>query len=115
MTVDETRLMSVKAYCRIDYDEDDALLSGFILAVDDYLAGAGCSREGHENLYDLIVEDMVLRQYDGRDADAEHAATDSHLHQSHHSGKRSSTVSPGVTITRVGRPHRGHVIFFFLV
>lgn len=75
MTVDETRLMSVKEYCRIDYDEDDALLCSFILAVDDYLAGAGCSREGHENLYDLIVADMVLRQYDGRDADTEHAAT----------------------------------------
>jgi hypothetical protein len=38
---------------------------------------------------------------------------DSDLHLSHHSGKHRSTVSPGVTCTRVGRPQRGHVIFIF--
>ena len=41
------------------------------------------------------------------------STTDSLLHFSHHSGKHRSTVSPGVTCTRVGRPHRGHTIFFF--
>ena len=72
---DAGRLAALKAYCRIDYDEDDSLLEAILGTVDAYLQNAGCTRENHENLYDLIAQDMTLRQYDGRDSDTEHAAT----------------------------------------
>lgn len=73
--IDAGRLAALKAYCRIDYGEDDSLLEAILGTVDAYLQNAGCTRENHENLYDLIAQDMTLRQYDGRDSDTEHAAT----------------------------------------
>ena len=73
--VSEGRMVALKAYCRIDYDEDDVQLEALLSAADAYLQSAGCSRENHESLYDLIAQDIVLRQYDGRDDDTAHAAT----------------------------------------
>lgn len=62
------RLDAIKKYCRVDYDEDDAQLS------DSYLAQCGITRDGHEAMYDLIVQAMVLNQYDGKCADNAAAA-----------------------------------------
>ena len=73
--VDSARLQSCKAYLRLDYDTDDGLLTSLLHAVDDYLTGAGVTRDQSPATYDLIAHDMVLRIYDGRDVDAVHAAT----------------------------------------
>lgn len=59
----------------IDHDEDDMLISSLMSAVDCYLYNAGAYRENNEHLYDAVAHDMVLRMYDGRDDDVEHAAT----------------------------------------
>ncbi len=65
----DARLAAVKRYCKIDYDEDDELLAGLLAGADAYLEGAGCVREGHEALYDIIAHAMVLEQYEGRCVD----------------------------------------------
>ena len=75
------RLTFLKQYCKVDYDTDDAVLTSLAEIADDYLTRAGCFREGHEATWDIIVCDMVLRQYDGRDDDVEHAATSTLLRQ----------------------------------
>ena len=69
------RLSLCKKYMNIDFDTDDMLISSLISAADSYLEGAGVSREVDTFLYDAIANDMVLRMYDGRDDDVEHAAT----------------------------------------
>ena len=45
---------------------DDELLAGLLAAAEAYLDGAGCVREGHEAMYDIIAHAMVLEQYEGR-------------------------------------------------
>ena len=45
--IDAGRLAALKAYCRIDYDEDDSLLEAILGTVDAYLQNAGCTRENH--------------------------------------------------------------------
>ena len=55
------RLAAVKRYCKIDYSEDDELLSGLLAAAEAYLDG--------EALYDIIAHAMVLEQYEGRCVD----------------------------------------------
>ena len=79
--VSEGRLALLKQYCKVDYDEDAMVLSSLAETADAYLAQAGCIRAGHEDMWDMIVCDMVLRQYDGRDDDVEHAATSTLLRQ----------------------------------
>lgn len=69
------KLDAVKRYMRVTYSEDDLLISSLISAAEQFLDGAGINRMMAPDVYDLIVCDMVLRQYDGRDSDAEHAAT----------------------------------------
>ena len=68
------RLTAIKKYCRVDYDEDDTQLTGFAEMSDSYLAQCGITRDGHEAMYDLIVQAMVLNQYDGKCADNAAAA-----------------------------------------
>lgn len=68
------RLDAIKKYCRVDYDEDDAQLTGFAEMSDSYLAQCGINRDGHEAMYDLIVQAMVLNQYEGKCADNAAAA-----------------------------------------
>lgn len=72
--IDEARLALVKSYCKIDYDEDDALLESLMQTADAYLESIGCIREGHEPMFDVIVCAMVLNQYEGRCADNAAAA-----------------------------------------
>ena len=69
------RLDACKAYMKVDYAEDDELIAALMDAADRYLEGAGVNRDAAPAMYDLIVHDMTLRTYDGRDDDAEHAAT----------------------------------------
>ena len=69
------RLDACKAYMKVDYPDDDGLIAALMDAADRYLEGAGVNRDAAPAMYDLIVHDMTLRTYDGRDDDAEHAAT----------------------------------------
>lgn len=69
------RLAACKKYMKVDYEEDDELIAALMDAADRYLAGAGVTREVAPEMYDLIVHDMTLRTYDGRDDDAAQAAT----------------------------------------
>lgn len=69
------RLAACKRYCKVDYDEDDEIIAGLMDAADGYLQGAGIDRAVNPAQYDLVMHDMTLRMYDGRDDDAEHAAT----------------------------------------
>ena len=81
MTADEqaalaqARLDACKKYMRVDYGEDDELIAALMDAADRYLAGAGVTRDTAPAMYDLIVHDMTLRTYDGRDGAAAQAAT----------------------------------------
>ena len=68
------RLTAIKQYCRIDYDEDDAQLTGVAEMGVSYLTQCGITRDGHEALYALIVPTMVLNQYEGKCADNAAAA-----------------------------------------
>ena len=71
----EERLAACKKYMKVDYPDDDELIAALMDAADRYLEGAGVNRDAAPAMYDLIVHDMTLRTYDGRDDDAEHAAT----------------------------------------
>lgn len=71
----DERLAACKRYMRVDYEEDDELIAALMDAADRYLTGAGVTREAAPEMYDLIVHDMTLRTYDGRDGDAAQAAT----------------------------------------
>lgn len=71
----DERLAACKRYMRVDYEDDDELIAALMDAADRYLAGAGVTREAAPAMYDLIVHDMTLRTYDGRDNDAAQAAT----------------------------------------
>lgn len=64
MTID---LEAVKAYCRIDGDEEDTLLLSLIDAAKDYLDGSGIHEPEEDNpLYALCVNAIVLDYYDHR-------------------------------------------------
>ena len=71
----EERLAACKKYMKVDYPDDDEVIAALMDAADRYLEGAGVNRDAAPAMYDLIVHDMTLRTYDGRDDDAEHAAT----------------------------------------
>lgn len=71
----EERLAACKKYMKVGYEEDDELIAALMDAADRYLTGAGVTREVAPAMYDLIVHDMTLRTYDGRDNDAAQAAT----------------------------------------
>lgn len=69
------RLSLCKKYMIVEHDEDDNVILSILNAVDAYLNNCGVSRDIDTNLYDTIAHDMVLRIFDGRDDDVEHAAT----------------------------------------
>lgn len=60
-------LEAVKLYCRIDGNEEDALLLTLMDAAAEYLEGAGVAApEKPDPLYDLAVKALVLDYYDHR-------------------------------------------------
>lgn len=60
-------LDAVKSYCRVDGEEEDALLLSLVDAAKDYLEGAGVMEpEAEEPLYLLAVKALVLHYYDHR-------------------------------------------------
>jgi len=71
---DEQRFAALKNYVRVDFDDDDPLLSMLLAIADDYLVAAGIDRELAPAAYDLASFHMVSALYDGRETDAAHAA-----------------------------------------
>lgn len=63
-------LDACKQYMQITYADDDALISALIDAAEGYVCGAGVRCETDPALYNLVIFDMVLRQFDGRGDDA---------------------------------------------
>ena len=59
-------LDAVKSYCRVDGEEEDALLLSLVDAAKDYLEGAGVMEpEAEEPLYLLAVKALVLHVVKG--------------------------------------------------
>ena len=65
----EERLDACKRYMKVDYDDDDELIAGLMMANDAYLSSAGIRREVNEAQHDLIVQAMTLQMYDARGTD----------------------------------------------
>lgn len=78
----DERLAACKRYMRVDYEDDDELIAGLMMANDAYLIDAGIRREVNEAQHDLIVQAMTLQMYDARGADTPQQALE--------------TVPPGV-------------------
>ena len=62
-------LAAVKAYMRVDGEEDDAVIAALYAAAEQYLDNAGIRRsEDDGSLYDLCLWSLTLHYYDHRDA-----------------------------------------------
>lgn len=66
--ISEELLNALKAHCRVDHSEDDALLMGYYAAAVLYLRNAGV-RDSDDELYRLAAFSLVLGWYDGDAAD----------------------------------------------
>lgn len=60
------RLQAAKNYMRVDFPQDDALITALLCAADEYLFNAGVRRDDEPQMYDLIAWDMTLRAYENR-------------------------------------------------
>ncbi|KAF9118333.1 hypothetical protein BGX30_004651, partial [Mortierella sp. GBA39] len=60
-------LQNVKEYLRVDYDEDDFLITGFITAAKEYLRNAGVSDGQEGELYSIVVLMLVSLFYENRE------------------------------------------------
>lgn len=59
-------LAALKAYCHVDHDDDDALLTSLHGAAVSYLDNAGiCAAEAPAELYTLAIHVLVLEWYNG--------------------------------------------------
>ncbi len=60
-------LSEVKAYLRVDTEEDDGLIQALMDAAEEYLAGAGVTEhDGNQARYALAVKGLCLHWYDFR-------------------------------------------------
>lgn len=58
----------MKDFLRVDSESEDAIIQGFILAAEDYLAGAGVKANIQgSGLYDTVVKMLVALFYENRD------------------------------------------------
>lgn len=62
-------LQKVKNYLRIDYDEDDLLITGFISAAKEYLSNAGVPERTDSEMYNIVVLMLVALFYENREGD----------------------------------------------
>ncbi|WP_338841842.1 head-tail connector protein [Paenibacillus glucanolyticus] len=60
-------LQYVKDYLRVDYDEDDLLITGFIAGAKEYLRGAGVPEQQRNELYNIVVLMLVALFYENRE------------------------------------------------
>ncbi|OPG98981.1 hypothetical protein B2I21_07450 [Chryseobacterium mucoviscidosis] len=59
-------LEQIKAYLRVDYDDDDNLIIGFMAAAKEYMRNAGVSVQEGE-LYNVVVMMLVSLFYENRE------------------------------------------------
>lgn len=62
-------LQRVKDYLRVDYDDDDMLIAGFIAAAKEYLSNAGVPERPDSELYNIVILMLVALFYENREAD----------------------------------------------
>ncbi|MEC0107265.1 head-tail connector protein [Paenibacillus taichungensis] len=62
----ELELAKVKEYLRVDFDDDDALIIGFIIAAKEYMRNGGVKSEEGE-LYRVVVMMLVSLFYENRE------------------------------------------------
>jgi uncharacterized phage protein (predicted DNA packaging) len=62
-------LQRVKDYLKVDYDDDDLLLSGFIAAAKEYLSNSGVPERPDSELYNIVILMLVALFYENREAD----------------------------------------------
>lgn len=75
MAICKTKLKAVKAYMRIDGDDDDSIVSALYEAAVLYLQNAGINEPAEDaSLYNLAVWSLTLHYYDHRDAVGNEAA-----------------------------------------
>ena len=72
--MDAERLESLKAYMIVEGDDDNKLIEGFYSAAIIYLQNAGVEADLlgdiQQPLYDLVVNGLVLNDYDNREPEA---------------------------------------------
>lgn len=61
MTLDE-----IKMFLRIDEDTEDELLTGLMLAAEEYLLGAGIEKDYTKEVYKLTVKMLITNWYENR-------------------------------------------------
>lgn len=60
-------LQYVKGYLRVDYDDDDILIQGFMAGAKNYLHGAGVPERQDDELYNIVVLMLVALFYENRE------------------------------------------------
>ena len=71
----DDELAAVKAYMRVDGDDDDAVILALLAAAKVYLINAGIRRpETGDDLYNLALWSLTLHYYDHRDAVGDEAS-----------------------------------------
>jgi uncharacterized phage protein (predicted DNA packaging) len=61
-----TRLEELKDFLRIDTDEEDKILSSFLLSAKQFLLNAGIKENEENALYNLAINILVCGWYDDR-------------------------------------------------
>ncbi|QJD87897.1 head-tail connector protein [Cohnella herbarum] len=67
MPMDSPELQDYKDYLRVDSDDEDYQIEGFVLAAKGYLLNAGVKDNAHGELYDVVVKMLVALFYEHRD------------------------------------------------
>lgn len=60
-------LQKVKGYLRVDYAEDDLLISGFMAAAKEYLHNAGVPERQDSELYNVVLLMLISLFYENRE------------------------------------------------
>ncbi|MED5017926.1 head-tail connector protein [Paenibacillus chibensis] len=60
-------LQYVKDYLRVDYEDDDLLINGFISAAKQYLRNAGVADQEESDLYNTVILMLVSLFYENRE------------------------------------------------
>lgn len=68
MALSQDKLAAVKAYMRVDGEDDDPIIAALYAAAELYLKNAGAiESENNRDLYNLAVWSLTLHYYDHRD------------------------------------------------
>ena len=64
----EMDLQKVKDYLKVDYDDDDVLITGFMAAAKQYMSNAGVKEQTENELYNIVVLMLISLFYENRDS-----------------------------------------------